>query len=271
MAMSIKSFFYRKYPELASASEAYHAMRDLRRASFRKTPFGFSMAGLSIMQEGAYEPEQTDFIVRALQKRDVFIDVGANVGYYSCIARHMGRYVVAIEPLLRNLQFLYANMDVNGWNDVEIFPLALSYKPGMTELYGTNTAASLIKDWAGISTKKRLVPLSTMDILVGKRFEGSRVVVKVDVEGSEYSVLQGSKQLLSQDPAPLWIVEVVLKGFFPGGFNPDFKGVFDVFFDNGYTCRVVDKETTVITEEMLQRWITGKDKMPWNYFVFEKE
>jgi len=268
--VSIKSFLYSKYPELAAASEFYHATRNLRRASYRKTPFGFIMTGHPAMQEGTYEPEQAQFLLQAFRGGGVFIDVGANMGYYTCLARHMGLHVISIEPLWHNLQFIFANLEANEWDDVEVFPLGLSDKPGTATLYGVGTAASLIKDWAGTSTKKRVIPLSTMDVIVGERLAGSRVIVKIDVEGSEYSVLKGSQKLLKQEPPPIWIVEVGLKGHFPGGVHPYFDKVFEIFWTMGYTGRTVGENPLLVTVDRLKKWITEKEAPPADYFVFQK-
>jgi hypothetical protein len=75
------------------------------------TPYGFKLIGSHSvhhqgMQAGLFEPEETEVIRHHLRKADVFIDVGANIGFYSCIARSDGKYVVAIEPLIQNLRYL---------------------------------------------------------------------------------------------------------------------------------------------------------------------
>lgn len=51
------------------------------------------------------------------------------------------------------------------------------------------TAVSFNNDWGVISTKKRMVPLSTLDIIAANRFPGLRELLKIDVEGVEYNVL----------------------------------------------------------------------------------
>jgi len=139
------------------------------RLASRKTPYGFTMAGPKWMQDGSYEAAETKIIINYLKFNGRFYRCwGANVGYYTCIARSMNVKVLAVEPLWHNLQYIYNNLSVNDWSDVEVFPLGLSDKPGIATLYGVGTAASFIKDWSGLSTKKRMVPLSTLDILVVK-------------------------------------------------------------------------------------------------------
>lgn len=269
--MSIKSYLYKNRPEIAVASEYYGAYRDFRKAGFRETPFGFLLAGQPAMQQGIYEPSETKRITDCLRSADVFIDIGANMGYYSCIARSLGLKVLAVEPLWHNLQYIYANLEINHWSDVEIFPLGLSDRPGLAVLYGVGTAASFIKDWAGISTKKRMVPLSTLDIIVGKRFSGSRIVIKIDVEGVEYKVLQGAGDLLASAPAPVWIVETGLTGYFPGGVNQDYGKVFETFWSKGYTAYAMNQDQEEeITKARVAKWIEKGDTEGQFNFLFRK-
>ncbi|MDD4356752.1 MAG: FkbM family methyltransferase [Smithellaceae bacterium] len=269
--MSIKSYLYQSRPEIAVASEYYGAYRNFRKAGFKKTPFGFMMAGLESMQDGSYEYDETQKIIARLGNADVFIDVGANMGYYTCIARSMGLKVLAVEPLWHNLQFLYGNLEVNDWPDVEIFPLGLSNKPGLAVLYGVGTAASFIKDWAGISTKKRMVPLSTLDIIAANRFSGLRVVIKIDVEGVEYSVLQGAEMLLSCLPAPVWMMETGLTGNFPGGVNENFIKVFELFWSKGYSVYdMMPGGEDLVTEVQVREWVKNSDTEGKVNFLFRK-
>lgn len=269
--MSIKSYLYQRRPEIAVASEYYGAYRNFRKAGFKTTPYGFMMAGLASMQDGSYEYDETQKIIDLFRNADVFIDVGANMGYYTCIARSMSLKVLAIEPLWHNLHFLYGNLDANQWTDVEVFPLGLSIKPGLAVLYGVGTAASFIKDWAGISTKKRMVPLSTLDIIAANRFSGLRIVIKIDVEGVEYSVLQGSEAMLSCLPAPVWMVEIGLTDNFPCGVNKDFIKVFELFWSKGYSAYAMmpDREYPV-PESQVRGWVKKSDTEGKLNFLFRK-
>ena len=270
--MSIKSFIYKWRPEFAVASEFYGAYRDFRKAGFKKTPYGFVMAGHKAMQDGSYEIDETRNIIACLKDAEVFIDIGANVGYYTCIARSMNIKVLAVEPLWHNLQYIYHNLNINNWTDVEVYPVGLDDKPGLAVLYGVGTAASFIKDWSGISTKMRMVPLSTLDILAAKRFAGRKVVIKMDVEGVEYRVLKGALETMSFTPSPVWIIETGLTGNFPGGHNEDFIKVFEKFWSMGYAAFHVGSDTKEkITEKQVLDWVKNLNTEGHYNFTFQKE
>jgi hypothetical protein len=76
--------------------------------------------------------------------------------------------------------------------------------------------------------------VNTLDRLLEGRFLRQRLLIKVDVEGAEYSLLQGASQTLARNPAPQWTVEVGLTENFGGDVNPHFLAVFEKFWSHGY-------------------------------------
>lgn len=226
------------------------------------TPYGFKLAGSKsmhhiAMQRGEFEPKETALFMAEFQKADVFIDVGANIGFYSCLARSQGKHVVAVEPLPRNLGYLVTNLLANDWEDIEIFPVGLSEQPSLATLYGaSSTGASLIGSWAGASRYfQRTIPLSTLDILLGNRFNGKKIFIKIDVEGVEYSVLLGAIATMELNPKPTWVIEICLNEYHPNGINPNFHDTFNLFWQHGYEVRTADSANKLIRSEDVDRWI----------------
>ena len=159
-------------------NKAKYELTDIRDSYLSKstkltqTPYGFRLVGSTSVhhlarQEGTFEPEETHLFSELLLDADVFVDVGANIGFSTCIARLAGKHVVAIEPLPKNIKYLYTNLLANNWNDVEVFPVGLSNHAGLATLYGaSSTGASLIGSWAGATQVfRRIIPISTLDIL----------------------------------------------------------------------------------------------------------
>ena len=132
-----------------------------------------------------------------LKRVDVFINVGANIGYYCCWALKAGKHVVAFEPVEMNLRCLLRNVTANGWeSNIEVFPLALTNACGIVRLYGANgggrTTGSLLKGWAGAAEKDVMfAPASTLDTVLGSRFAGRQCLVLADIEGAEKSISRG--------------------------------------------------------------------------------
>jgi len=130
-------------------------------------------------------------------------------------------------------------------------------QPGVSRLYGASgTGASLLENWAGASTIfQRVIPLTTIDILVSDRLAGKRLFIKIDVEGAEYEVLQGAQKTLQMRPKPKWLVEITLSEYHPQGVHPHYLQVFDLFWKYGYVATTANAEARSISRVDLERWV----------------
>ena len=246
------------------------------------TPLGFKLTSgfhpaYELMRRGTFEIEETAIISKMLDRVDQFVDIGANLGYYTCLALQRGKPVIAFEPQQQNLQCLFQNLTSNGWEDgAEVFPVALSEKPGLLTLYGASgPSASLVKDWAGYSSRyKKTVPVSTLDNILAGRLQDKRLFVKMDVEGADYQVLKGASSTLSRDIKPVWLLEICLDEFHPSGRNPDFQKIFDLFSSRGYFAYTATDVPKLVTPGDVQDWVSRghADSGTFNYvFVGAKE
>ena len=240
----------------------------------KETPWGFKLAGNAAMAQGTFEPRETELIRGMLKKFDILVNVGANVGYYCCHALSLGIPIIAFEPIERNLRYLYKNIKINGWSGAEIYPIALSDFVGVLEIYGSNTGASIIKGWAGIpESYVTLVPSSTMDTVLGNRLQGKRVLLIVDVEGSEKCVLQGATKMLINNPKPTWVVEITTTEHQPRGvaMNPDLKTIFELFFKNDYESFTFDRENRPVTIADVDLVLHGSQTFGTYNFIFGEQ
>jgi FkbM family methyltransferase len=266
----LKERIVRRYPEWVAAFHDARLRRALRGRQFVDTPLGFRFAGPAPMQDGSFEPQELAFLRERLSRADVFVDIGANAGYFSCIARQHGRHVVAIEPAAQNLELLFRNIRANGWNDVEVFPVGLAEQPGLGTLYGDGTGASLLTRWAGVSQVwQRTIPLTTVDVLLAGRFSGRRLLIKVDVEGAEHGVFAGAGETLARRPAPVWLVEVCFSENYPEGINPHFRDVFEQFWSAGYASTSLEAARAVSPADV-DRWLrNGRRDFGYVSYIFE--
>ena len=215
----------------------YRTLRDRQWANRPAvmTPFGFKIVAGDAMQKGEFEPTDTKYFRMLAEDADVVIDVGANVGYYCLQALSLKKHLIAFEPMPLNAKVLLKNIHLNGWgSNAEVFQMALSDKPGILEMYGGGTGASLIKGWAGFSSRaSTLVPVSSLDSVLGERLAGSRVFILIDVEGAEYGLLKGAKLLLKSEPKPVWMIEITQADMGPGE-NKNYLATFEMFWEAGY-------------------------------------
>jgi len=241
-----------RFPKVATA---YRSARDGLQIyeAPKATPMGFRMVGNHTMQAGEFEVIEVSFVKQLFKHTNVFINVGANVGFYCCHALQNNKRVVAFEPLQSNLIQLYQNIKNNHWeHEIEIFPLALGDNSGLLQIYGSGTGASLIKGWAGVSDQFfTMTPVSTLDTVLGTRFQEEHCLLLVDIEGAEFRMLRGAANFLKRTPKPIWIVEIQTTNHQPDGImiNPDFYNTFSIFWDAGYEAWTVEQQSRFVNRD----------------------
>jgi FkbM family methyltransferase len=151
------------------------------------------------------ETEQTVSFVNTLRAGQVLFDIGANVGYYTILgARLVGSQgkVIAVEPVIRNLVYLYKHTLLNKASNVFIIPAACSDTSSLAAFslgqdYSTGCLAN--HHQAGNTSERAsfLVPTITVDAIV-QQLGSCPDVIKVDVEGAELSVLKGAQVTLRE-------------------------------------------------------------------------
>jgi FkbM family methyltransferase len=166
----------------------------------------------------ADEEATTRCLQRHLAPGDLFLDIGANLGFYTMLAATLtsgrGR-VHAFEPHPVLLAHLRESCILNNFTDVvTVAPYAASGRDGETlTLHLPRNAEHLgiaslyphgyLEDGPSVS-----VPTITIDTHLAMDAAPGDCVVKVDVEGAELDVLKGMTQLLSTARVKLLIVEI---------------------------------------------------------------
>jgi FkbM family methyltransferase len=167
---------------------------------------------------------------------DIVIDVGAAFGFYTILASKMvgqqGR-VVAIEPQPDSYKMLNKNIKLNKLVNIVTLNYAVTSKKTRLKLFSTY---SIIEERAGKSPESYIeVSADTLDNLL--RSVGIVKVnwIKIDVEGAEYEVLKGAKEILSASKDISILVEVHGKDTYgptteflrSNNFNIEFEKTYD--------------------------------------------
>lgn len=164
-----------------------------------KLDFGepFDFVKEEFLKSGVWEPRTTEYIEKHLKKGQTFVDVGANVGYYSILASKLGAKVLAFEPSLNNRALLLKNI-VDNDCDVQVFSQALSDKTESGFLYTDTTPGQYSLIGKGNGEKVDCVKYDSLNLPIADFY-------KIDAEGAERQVLEGMQSVLTTDK-PITII-----------------------------------------------------------------
>jgi len=157
--------------------------------------------GLYFGYEGV-EPEVVHALKRLLKRGDTFFDVGAYKGYYSLMTSELvgeSGKVVAFEPDRKAFDCLLKNIKINKISNIIAKNIALSDFEGRSGFVKAGTIGHL-------GDSDQVVEVKSLDSVVND-LKIIPDVIKMDVEGVEYSVLRGGESVLKHYH-PKLIIEV---------------------------------------------------------------
>ena len=202
-----------------------------------------------------WEANLSQLILRLAPAGSVFVDIGANLGYFTCIvAAGMGTTpnsrVIAIEPNPHMLRLLTINTRIN-WSmaPVHIVPVAVAEKSGTCTLHVPAYApgnATL----APMSDVSQQTVATARDVMTSIEVEVRRLddvlrdeprvnLMKVDVEGFEIAAFRGAMETLERPGLRIifeWAPAQISKaGFQPAELLSIFRGLgYRLFDTDGY-------------------------------------
>ena len=186
------------------------------------------------------EPCATSYLLSSdfLKKREVTLDIGANIGYYALLELMIvgtEGFVYAIEPVDENYGLLTLNLKLNGATNFECFQYLIGERRQLSAIYvADHRNLSSIDPKAILESGRRIIKKESRTMLSVDDFSDmiSRRIdfVRMDVEGYEYQILKGMQKTLTAG-SPSVMVEL----------HPHILGwkrinkFLAVFEENGYT------------------------------------
>jgi FkbM family methyltransferase len=171
------------------------------------------VVGRELLVSGAYEPHVTSHLRACLPTGGVFVDVGANVGYYTLLAARLmgptGR-VIAFEPNPDSLKVLLLNT-LSAGDAIRVYPFAASDREGFLSLMRIVSITSTKR----VAEAELRYP-SDVSLAYAVRLDAilqdeARVdVLKCDVDGHDYLAIRGGLGMLART------LPVVFTEFNPG-------------------------------------------------------
>lgn len=150
----------------------------------------------------AREKGVREIIERCVQPGSVFVDGGANIGFYSVLAAKLtgpsGR-VVAFEMMPDTAAVLRRHIAGNGPLAIDVVERALFDRSGSRVRAnvepGQHGQASIVKDG---SNGQHMIEVETITLDEALAAYGPIDLIKLDLEGAEYAALQGAQAVLAR-------------------------------------------------------------------------
>lgn len=203
--------FLLNHPTSGSTRTADHQLVQAEGFQIFASPTDRGGPGHALVRDGRWEESIAEYIRQNLQPDTVFVDVGANIGYFTLLVatRAPNGKVFAFEPNRANCGMILASQRVNHLSNVEILPFALGDRRSLLALAvgdGSNGILMEVPQHWGVDRlrNEEIVYADTLDRLLGPV---DRVdMIKIDVEGGEAKVLQGARTTIKAN-RPLIISE----------------------------------------------------------------
>ena len=212
-----------------------------------------------IIEQHEYEPEVTRLLEELIEPGHTFVDVGANVGYYTLLGSRLvgpsGR-VIAVEPFSENCRSILLSMAESGVNNVTLLPIALDDRQGWTHMsphIGSN--AGFVSDdideiARGYGT---IVPTFRLDQLIDSPID----VIKIDVEGAECRAVVGATRLITKH-RPIVVTEIS-EAMLRLVSKSSMRSYIEWFTTKGYSVSLLDRnggtpELVDDLDELLSSW-----------------
>lgn len=149
---------------------------------------------INYQDDGRYnEHKLTDLVVQALSRNnDLFVDIGANIGYYTRYGSMRSKRAIAIEASLRNYMMLCSN--ASDLRNVTLFRAMAWNLDVQGELCMDELNCADNRPF-GDDRRKELVQKMRLDTILSNyeqvHGEIGNMVVKIDTQGSDHIVLEG--------------------------------------------------------------------------------
>jgi len=175
-----------------------------------------------------YVEEQTDFFKKNIKEGDVVLDLGANIGYFTCLfAQLVGKSgkVFAFEPEPNNFKILKKNVKINEYQNIVLEQKAVSNIKSKIKMYLSNSP----KDHRIYNTHDNRESIEIECITLDEYFKDFNQkidFVKSNIQGADYAAFQGMKLIFEKSKS-----NIVMAIEFNPAMIKEFGGNAEEFLD----------------------------------------
>ena len=194
-----------------------------------------------VVYNGLPEWDEMNFLLRILRPSDGFLDIGANVGFYTVLASTIVEGpLLAFEANPRNLEVLREQVTLNHLANAQVFGTALGNITGELSFFDSGRETGSIASEKDAGARLITVPCSRLDDCLAGCSLPECVVAKMDVEGCESLILEGAVGVLSSGRIAVWLFELNEAALRKHGGSGE--KLLAAFSENGYSIHYWDEE-----------------------------
>lgn len=198
---------YTTWTILVNRLLSYHKVEMLARLKNGSVLYGYLQDTIHryVYFFGVWEPSVTAYYENTLRRGDVAIDIGANVGAHALLAAQLvgatGR-VHAVEASPNIFQRLRRNLDANHAHNVLAYNFAVLDRSQRVQVFlhdGCNLGKTTVKSSEGLKqgyTEEAIVDGRPLSAIVPIADICAARIIKIDVEGAEWLVIKGMRDVL---------------------------------------------------------------------------
>ncbi len=178
---------------------------------------------------GLLEFQDMGFLLHVLRERDIFVDIGANVGAYTILASAaIGASSYCFEPVPSTYRRLMTNIRLNAL-DKKVISLNMALGNARKQLLFSSDESGTSHVLADNEKTKNEITVncSTLD----EELKGDPFLIKIDVEGYETPVLEGAQHSLKNPNLCGVIIELNDSG---QRYGFDEQTILQMMFDHGF-------------------------------------
>ena len=196
---------------------------------------------ISLRNKKTWELDITKIMLYKINEKkiDTFIDIGANIGYYTLLLAHKNIRTYSFEPNLENYNILIKNLKINNFNNSKTYNLGLSDSFDELDFFyrkeksGHGSFNKHIVKNQNLNLCKKI----KIDKLDNFNIKGDNIMVKIDIEGYELKALNGMLNLLESKKIKLLCIEISNK-FYGDSIEKSIINLLKKYFKKLYVVQL---------------------------------
>ena len=200
------------------------------------------------------EPVETKLFNDIIKNGEVLVDVGANIGYFTLLMAKLSGpsgKIFSFEPEDKNFEILEKNVKINNYQNIVLEKKGVSDHNGVNKFFlsSKNTGMHSLQKIRDDSKEVKIDVIKLDDYFSALDLVKKISLIKIDVEGAEFQVLNGMQTILKNENLKL-LIEFIPEHLKKHGTNP--SDVLKILEDNDFKIYQINENTKQLELKKLE-------------------